>query len=230
MARFGKPAADPMMRTALNVGEPTAAPAGTRDFTASPSNERTPMKNEYDYLATPLAALRGGDATRAIRMLEELVVVKPELVEVTYHLARAWQSAGDAEKARGYYLEVLADARHPFHAHARVRLSELGGAPPAGNGGVVPQSVAEQTGSEAVSTEAPAEVLMPESATAQAEAPAAEAGNGGVVPEHVAEETNSAAVSTEAPAPAHQAKGKGKKAKATEPAPEGGAGQEGASS
>lgn len=112
------------------------------------------MKAEYDYLASPLNALRAGDHKRAIQQLEELRAVKPDLIEATYHLARAWQAAGDNDKAKEHYAEVLENSAHPFFAHTRVRLSEMGldpdavrGAAP-GNTGIVPPDIARATDSE----------------------------------------------------------------------------------
>lgn len=106
------------------------------------------MKSEYDYLATPLAALRAGETTRAIQQLDELRIVKPELVEVIYHLGRSWQAAGDNDKAIAFYQEVMQDPSHPYFAHARVRLSELGVDPDRSSPGIVPDAVAEATHSE----------------------------------------------------------------------------------
>ena len=170
------------------------------------------MKSEYDYLAAPLAALRAGETSRAIQQLEELRVVKPELVEVIYHLGRSWQAAGDNDKAIAFYQEVLTDSSHPYFAHARVRLSELGVDPDRGSPGIVPDAVAQQTSSEVVHqplpevAEAPAEVAQaaePEVAT-QPEAPADEPAAEGE-PE-VAQEV--------APDAAAAPKGRGKKGKA----------------
>ncbi len=180
------------------------------------------MKAEYDYLASPLAALRSGDARRAIRQLEELRDVKPELVEATYHLARAWQTAGDNDKAKAYYAEVLADASHPFFAHTRVRLSEMGVDPDSVRSshgpstGIVPDRVAEATGSEVAPqpVTGPSEEAAPEATQAE---PAAEA---------VAEATQAEPAAEAAPSEAPKAKGK----KAKGAAPSEGGGQDGASS
>jgi len=173
------------------------------------------MKSDYDYLAAPLAALRAGETTRAIQQLEELRVVKPELVEVIYHLGRAWQAAGDNDKAIACYQEVMEDASHPYFAHARVRLAELGVDPDRASTGVVPDAVVEASHSEVVLkplpevAEAPAEQAQPEVEAAEPEAVASQ--------EPAAEgEPEVATDAAQEPAPADAAapKGKGKKSKA----------------
>ena len=194
------------------------------------------MTKGYDYLAAPLSALRAGNVRQAIQQLEELSVVKPDLVEVQYHLARAWQAAGDEDKARALLSEVAASSDHPFRSHAQAQLTKLGGPAstgpaPGGNTGIVPPHVTE-------AIEAAAEPqntgIVPPHVTDAVEA-AAEPHNTGIVPPHIAEQVN-AEVSEQAPeapvetaaqdaapaesaaqdaAPAESApKGKGKKGKA----------------
>ena len=99
------------------------------------------MTKGYDYLAAPLTALRAGNSRLAIQQLEELAVVKPEIIEVQYHLARAYQAAGEDEKARALLAEVANIGDHPFRAHAQAQLVKLGGPAASANTGIVPPHV-----------------------------------------------------------------------------------------
>lgn len=119
-----------IMVTEVTVGESALGPPVRTVFSplSSHASDRKPMKT-LDYLAAPLAALKAGDANKAIRMLEEIAVVHPEVVETPYHLARAYEKSGDAVRARELYAEVVTDGGHPFFSHAQNRLNELGGPP-----------------------------------------------------------------------------------------------------
>lgn len=137
---------------------------------------------KFDYLAAPLSALKAGDAARAIRMLNEILVVHPEIVETSYHLARAYEMAGDLDQARTAYAEVVADGSHTFFNHARNRLNEIG-APDAAQAAAPaveeePSEYAEvvQTPHPAPVAEAPApEAAPPEAAPPEAAPPEAPA-------------------------------------------------------
>lgn len=226
------------MSADVTFGEPSAAAPRSIDFSTS-SQERTPMIKGYDYLAAPLNALRSGNPRLAIQQLEELAVVKPEIIETTYHLARAYQAAGDDQKARALLAEVADMGNHPFRAHAQAQLAKLGGPPASGNTGIVPPHVTEAIAEAAHNTG-----IVPPHVT---EAAAEEAHNTGIVPPHVAEQVNAEvepAAAVEAPvetasqdaapaeaaaeqaAPAEAPKAKGKKGKA---APADGSGDPGQS-
>lgn len=135
-----------MISADVTFGEPSASASKISDF-STPPQVREPMNKGYDYLAAPLTALRAGNTRLAIQQLEELAVVKPELVEVQYHLARAYQAAGDEPRARALLAEVADTGDHPFRAHATAQLVKLGG-PPAetANPGVVPPGAGRNTG------------------------------------------------------------------------------------
>ena len=119
-----------IMVTEVTFGESGLGPPARSVLSplSSPVSDRKSMKT-LDYLAAPLAALKAGDANKAIRMLEEIGVVHPELVETSYHLARAYEKVGDLARARELYAEVVSDGGHPFFSHAQNRLNELGGPP-----------------------------------------------------------------------------------------------------
>lgn len=135
-----------MISADVTFGEPSASASKISDF-STPPQVSEPMNKGYDYLAAPLTALRAGNTRLAIQQLEELAVVKPELVEVQYHLARAYQAAGDEPRARALLAEVADTGDHPFRAHATAQLVKLGG-PPAetANPGVVPPGAGRNTG------------------------------------------------------------------------------------
>lgn len=190
MARFGPPSSGSpspgsMVAADINVG--VSGSVLKADFSPPSSSfpkESSPMKKEYDFLAAPLAALRAGEVGRAIQMLTELQMVKPDLTDTVYHLGRAHQAAGDAIAARAAYEQVVADPGHTFHAHALARLTELGPPPAA--------QVEVQVEASVVAVPE----LVQEAAEAALVAQIAEENNAGVVPPHVAEEATAQADDT----------------------------------
>ena len=217
MSRFGRPVQNQMLTSDLNVGEPGTGLKQHRDFSVQSPTESKSMG--YDYLAAPLAALKAGDHARAARMLEELAEIKPELIEATYHLGRAYEGVGNADGARGAYQQVVNTDGHPFYTHALSRLNALGGPlSPSGNTGIVPPHLQD-------AAQAAPEV---EAAGPQ------QSDNTGIVPPHIADAVDAGqsapveaaaevvaeggAAQTEnpgvAPAAEAPAKGRGKKARA----------------
>lgn len=198
-----------LMVTEVTMGETALGTPNRSIFSPlnDPVRDRKPMKT-LDYLAAPLAALKAGDARKAIRMLEEILVVHPEVVETGYHLARASEKVGDLARARELYAEVVADGGHPFFSHAQNRLNELG-APPSASQAAVAEPVqaepaaelaAEPAAAEPVQAEpaagAPADGADPVAEAVQAE-PAAATADGA---EPVQAETAQDAAAAEAPA------------------------------
>lgn len=220
MSRVSSPGS--MAATDVNIGETGSVLKSDFNASSSPAprspKESTTMKKDYDFLAAPLAALRAGEVGRAIQMLTELQMVKPEITETVYHLGRAHQAAGDHVSARLAYEEVVAQSGHSFYSHALARLTELSPAR-ATNTGIVPPHITEAIAEATVvvveppaapSAEAPSEdAAQVESSPAQAEAvpaPPAESATASQV---------EAASAEQAPSPA--AGKKGKKAKAEAP-------------
>ena len=154
-----------MRMTQVSLGETSAVSDPEAAFAVPPP----PPKKHYDFLSPPLAALREGKVDRAIRMLRELEVVHPEIVELPYHLGRALHEAGRLDEARAYYRVVADDTDHPYSSHAVGRLGELGdpmGAEPAPV--LIPEAAPVEAAPEPTPVEAAPVTAAPEPAPVEA--------------------------------------------------------------